>query len=483
MAIFATAKNKYEIVIGLEIHAQINTNSKLFSNSNTKFGAEPNSQVSFIDAAMPGMLPVLNKEAIFKACQTGYAIKAKVNAYSVFDRKNYFYADLPQGYQISQFSDPLVTGGIIKIKTKEGEDKIINITRIHVEQDAGKSIHDQAPDSSFVDLNRSGVPLMELVTEPEISSAFEAADFVKKYRNILKYINACDADMEKGHLRCDANVSLRLVGSDKLGTRCEIKNLNSTKNIQLAIDYEVARQAEILDNGGKIKQQTRLFDVVNLETKTMRDKEDAHDYRYFPDPDLLPVNLDQEFLDRAKSSLPILPDEKKQNYIDAGISEYDADVIIADKNVTAYFDQIFLKCDIKLAVNWLTSELFGRLKKDNIEINNSPVSASNLLGLIKEIEAKNISGKIAKEVLDKMFISGEEASVIIAREGLKQIADDGLIIKIIEQIINENLDKVAEYQSGKEKLFGFFVGQVMKLSKGKAAPDLVNKLLLEKLKK
>ena len=483
MAIFETTKNKYEIVIGLEIHAQINTKSKLFSNSNTKFGAEPNSQVSYVDAAMPGMLPVLNREAIFKAAQTGYAINAKVNSYSIFDRKNYFYADLPQGYQISQFSDPLVEGGTIKIKTSEGDDKVINITRIHVEQDAGKSIHDQSPDSSFVDLNRSGVPLMELVTEPEISSAFEAADFVKKYRNILRYINSCDADMEKGHLRCDANVSLKLLGSKELGTRCEIKNLNSTKNIQLAIDYEVARQAEILDNGGEIRQQTRLFDVVTLETKTMRDKEDAHDYRYFPDPDLLPVNLDEEFLQKAKDSLPILPDAKKAQYIESGISEYDADVIIADKNVTEYFDQIFMKCDIKLAVNWLTSELFGRLKKENVEINNSPVTASNLLGLIKEIEAKNISGKIAKEVLDKMFISGEEASLIIERDGLKQIADDGLILKIIEQIISENQDKVAEYNAGKEKLFGFFVGQAMKLSKGKASPQLVNQLLKEKLKK
>ncbi|MBT5827872.1 MAG: Asp-tRNA(Asn)/Glu-tRNA(Gln) amidotransferase subunit GatB [Alphaproteobacteria bacterium] len=481
MATYKTEKNEYEIVIGVEIHAQINTKSKLFSHSSTEFGAKPNSQVSFVDAAMPGMLPVLNKEAIKKAALTGFAIEAKVNEYSIFDRKNYFYADLPQGYQISQFSDPLVTGGKIKIKDEHDNNKIINITRIHVEQDAGKSIHDQSPTHSFVDLNRSGVPLMELVSEPELSSAFEAADFVKKYRNILRYINSCGGDMEKGQLRCDANISLRLVGCEELGTRCEIKNLNSTRNIMLAIDYEVARQAKLLDNGEQVRQQTRLFDVNTGETRMMRDKEDAHDYRYFPDPDLLPLRLSKEFLQEVKDSLPELPEQKKARYLAEEITEYDADVLISDKDVTNYFEELFGNCNTKLAVTWLTGELFARLKKDELNINESPVTAKMLLGLIKQIEENIISGKIAKDVLDKMILTGKDAKDIIAAEGLVQITDDSAIIAIITEVIANNADKVAEYKSGKDRLFGFFVGQVMKISKGKANPALVNKLLKEEL--
>lgn len=481
MSVYKSAYNEYDIVIGLEIHAQINTKTKLFSGSHTEFGAEPNSQVSLVDAAFPGMLPVLNKEAIKKAALTGFAIDATVHELSIFDRKNYFYADLPQGYQISQFSDPLVTGGQIKIKTKEATDKIINITRIHVEQDAGKSIHDQSPTQSFVDLNRSGVPLMELVTEPEIGNSFEAAEFVKKYRNILRYINSCSADMEKGQLRCDANISLKLKGAKEFGTRCEIKNLNSIKNIQLAIDYEIERQAAILDNGGTITQQTRLFDLNSMETRVMRDKEDAHDYRYFPDPDLLPLKLSAEFLAEVKNSLPELPEQKKQRYLELGLTEYDAEVIIADKNAADYFEALIQEAPVKLAVTWMTGELFGRLNKQNIALQDSPVTAAALAELLELINKNTISGKIAKDVLDKMFETGKPAAEIVKEQGLEQISDDSIIIAAIENIIADNQDKVAEYKSGKDKLFGFFVGQVMKETKGKANPATVNKLLKQKL--
>lgn len=482
MATIKTDKNEYEIVIGLEVHAQINTKSKLFSYSSTEFGANPNSQVSFIDAALPGMLPILNKEAIKKAVKAGLAIGAKINLFSIFDRKNYFYADLPQGYQISQFSDPLVLGGVITITDENDHPKNINITRIHVEQDAGKSIHDQNPEKSFIDLNRSGIPLMEIVTEPELRSSHEAASFVKKLRNILRYIDSCDGDMEKGSLRCDANVSLRPVGTTEFGTRCEIKNLNSIKHIQLAITYETQRQAQMLDNGETIRQQTRLFDLATLETRAMRDKEDAHDYRYFPDPDLLPLSLEQTFVDEIRNSLPELPDKKKERYItEYSITEYDAEVIIADKSSAIFFENLLGKCDTKLAVTWLTSELFSRLKKADIKISDSPVSSENLLELITLIEKNVISGKIAKDVLDKMFQTGNDAKSIVKSEGLEQITDDTLIQESINKVLKNNSEKVAEYKGGKEKLFGFFVGQVMKETKGKANPAIVNKFLKDTL--
>jgi len=482
MATIKTEKNEYEIVIGLEVHAQINTKSKLFSYSSTEFGANPNSQVSFIDAALPGMLPILNKEAIKKAVKAGLAIGAKINLFSIFDRKNYFYADLPQGYQISQFSDPLVLGGVITITDENDHPKNINITRIHVEQDAGKSIHDQNPAKSFIDLNRSGIPLMEIVTEPELRSSHEAASFVKKLRNILRYIDSCDGDMEKGSLRCDANVSLRPVGTTEFGTRCEIKNLNSIKHIQLAIAYETERQAQMLDNGETIRQQTRLFDLATLETRAMRDKEDAHDYRYFPDPDLLPLSLEQTFVDEIRNSLPELPDKKKERYItEYSITEYDAEVIIADKSSAIFFENLLGKCDTKLAVTWLTSELFSRLKKADIKISDSPVSSENLLELITLIEKNVISGKIAKDVLDKMFQTGNDAKSIVKSEGLEQITDDTLIQESINKVLKNNSEKVAEYKGGKEKLFGFFVGQVMKETKGKANPAIVNKFLKDTL--
>lgn len=482
MAIFETANNKYEIVIGLEIHAQIKTKSKLFSGAKTGFGAEPNAQLSLIDAAMPGTLPVLNIECMKQAVKTGLAIKGKINRYSLFDRKNYFYADLPQGYQISQFSDPIVTGGEIAIKDENGEHRIINMTRIHVEQDAGKSIHDQHPSKSLIDLNRAGVGLMELVTEPEIKSSHEAADFVKNLRNILRYIDSCDAEMDKGMMRCDANVSLRLVGATELGTRCEIKNLNSIRNIQLAIDYEVSRHAELLDNGEEVRQQTRLFNVATGTTRVMRDKEDAHDYRYFPDPNLLPLHLSEEFVTKIKGSIPELPEDKKQRYItEHGLTEYDAEVITNDKAKAVYFEKLLGKCDSKLLVSWYTGELFGRLNKAELDIENSPVPALELLDLIKLIEEKVISGKIAKDVLDKMFESGKAARTIVKEDGLEQISDTSQIEAIIAKILEDNATKVAEYRSGKDKLFGFFVGQAMKATKGKANPGVVNQLLKKQL--
>jgi aspartyl-tRNA(Asn)/glutamyl-tRNA(Gln) amidotransferase subunit B len=482
MATYSTDKNKYDIVIGLEIHAQINTKSKLFSRTNTEFGAEPNSQVSLIDAAMPGMLPTLNKEAIKQAVKSGLALNATINKTSIFDRKNYFYADLPQGYQISQFSDPLVSGGYIDIVNEEKINKRINLTRIHIEQDAGKSIHDQSPDESFIDLNRSGIALMEIVTEPDFTSAYEVTEFVKKLRNILRYVGSCDADMEKGNLRCDANISLKLHGSNILGTRCEIKNLNSLKNIALAIEYEITTQAAILDNGGEVRQQTKLFNPNSLTTKVMRDKEDAHDYRYFPDPDLLPLVLDDNFIQTAKAEIGELPDAKRNRYInDFGISEYDAEVIISDKNNADFFEQILGKCDTKLAVSWFTAEFFGRLNKINVNITKSPVNAENLLQLIKLIEDKTISGKIAKDVLDKMFESGKSPNEIVKSEGLIQLSDSSEIIKIINEILENNSDKVSEYKSGKDKLFGFFVGQTMKATQGKANPAIVNQLLKQQL--
>ncbi|MBT4989166.1 MAG: Asp-tRNA(Asn)/Glu-tRNA(Gln) amidotransferase subunit GatB [Rickettsiales bacterium] len=482
MATYKTDKNIYDIVIGVEIHAQINTKSKLFSRSNTEFGAEPNSQVSLVDAALPGMLPTLNKKAIKQAVKAGIALNGTINQTSIFDRKNYFYADLPQGYQISQFSDPLVTGGYIDIVNEEEQHKRINLTRIHIEQDAGKSIHDQSPDQSFIDLNRSGIALMEIVSEPDLSSAFEVTEFIKKLRNILRYVDSCNADMEKGNLRCDANISLKLHGSSELGTRCEIKNLNSLKNISLAIGYEIETQAELLDNGGTVRQQTKLFNPNSMTTKVMRDKEDAHDYRYFPDPDLLPLVLEDEFIEQVKSEIGELPDSKKTRYIsEYNITEYDAEVIIADRNNTDYFERILGKCDIKLAVSWFTAELFGRLNKANINITESPVTPENLLELIKLIENNTISGKIAKDVLDKMFESTKSAIEIVKSEGLEQISDSAEIINIIDKIINDNPEKVSEYKNGKDKLFGFFVGQTMKATQGKANPQIVNNLLKQKL--
>lgn len=474
--------NNYEIVIGCEIHAQVASESKLFSRAATGFGAKQNSQVSLIDAALPGMLPSINEECVKQAVKTGLGINAKVNLRSIFDRKNYFYPDLPQGYQISQFSDPIIGEGEIEITLDDSSKKIIGIERIHLEQDAGKSIHDQHPTMSLIDLNRSGVALMEIVSKPDMASPIEAAQYVKTIRSILRALGTCDGDMEKGNLRCDANVSVRKVGEKTLGTRCEIKNLNSTRNISRAIEFEAKRQVDIIEDGGKIDQETRLFDVVSGTTRTMRSKEDAMDYRYFPDPDLPPLVLTQTFVDEIKKTLPELPSAKKARYIkDLAISEYDAGVLTADDKITDYFEQLIAKHEPKLCVTWLTVELFGRMNKLGITFDNLKVSANNLIELLNLIKSSAISGKIAKDVLDIMIETGENANKIVEEKGLKQVSDTGAIEKIIDEVIANNQKSLEEYRAGKDRLFGFFVGQVMKASKGQANPKVVNELLKAKL--
>jgi len=471
----------WEIVIGLEVHAQVTTNSKLFSGASTQFGNEPNTNVAFVDAGMPGMLPVINEKSIEQAVRTGLAINAQINLKSVFDRKNYFYPDLPQGYQISQFLDPIVGKGWLELDMPDGSVKRVNVTRIHLEQDAGKSLHEYSPKSTYIDLNRAGVTLMEIVSEPEMRSADEAAAYLKKLRSIVRYIGACDGDMEKGNMRCDANVSVRKPGAE-LGTRCEIKNVNSIRFLHKAIEFEAMRQVEILESGGKIDQETRLFDSSKGETRTMRSKEDAHDYRYFPDPDLLPLELTEAYVDAIRKSLPELPDQRKRRYIDAfGLSPYDAGVIVAEQEYAQYYEQLTAKHDPKLASNWMTGELFGRLNKLGVGIEESPISSEKLGGLLALIEDNTISGKIAKDVLDLMFETGKDAAAIVEEKGMKQVTDTGAIEKVIDEVMAANPDKVAEYRSGKDKLFGFFVGQVMKLSGGKANPAAVNELLKRKL--
>ena len=472
----------WEIVIGLEIHAQVLSSSKLFSGASTEFGKDPNHNVSLVDAAMPGMLPVINETCIKQAIKSGIALNAEINKYSVFDRKNYFYADLPQGYQISQYKYPIVGEGSLKITDANGEDKIIGIERIHLEQDAGKSLHDQHPSKSFIDLNRTGVALMEIVSKPDLRSPEEAASYVKKIRTVLRYIETCDGNMEQGSLRADCNVSVRKPNGD-LGTRCEIKNLNSIKFISQAIQYEAERQVEILENGGVIDQETRLFDTSTGETRSMRSKEDAHDYRYFPDPDLLPLELSDSQISEIRSDMPELPDQLVERLIsEYGITKYDANVIAEEKEYVHYYENSAKNRDGKLVVNWMTSELFGLLKKNNIQFNQNPISPNYLNELVELIENKTISGKIAKDVFEIMFATSKSPKMIVKEKGLEQVTDDSAIEVFVDQVINENKDKVKEYLSGKDKLFGFFVGQVMKVSQGKANPGLVNKILKSKLK-
>ena len=472
----------WEIVIGLEIHAQVLSSSKLFSGASTEFGKDPNHNVSLVDAAMPGMLPVINETCIKQAIKSGIALNAEINKYSVFDRKNYFYADLPQGYQISQYKYPIVGEGSLKITDANGEDKSIGIERIHLEQDAGKSLHDQHPSKSFIDLNRTGVALMEIVSKPDLRSPEEAASYVKKIRTVLRYIETCDGNMEQGSLRADCNVSVRKPNGD-LGTRCEIKNLNSIKFISQAIQYEAERQVEILENGGVIDQETRLFDTSTGETRSMRSKEDAHDYRYFPDPDLLPLELSESQISEIRSDMPELPDQLIERLIyEYGITKYDANVIAEEKEYVHYYENSAKNRDGKLVVNWMTSELFGLLKKNNIQFNQNPISPNYLNELVELIENKTISGKIAKDVFEIMFATSKSPKMIVKEKGLEQVTDDSAIEVFVDQVINENKDKVKEYLSGKDKLFGFFVGQVMKVSQGKANPGLVNKILKSKLK-
>ena len=471
----------WEIVMGLEIHAQVITESKLFSGAATAFGAAPNSQVSFVDAAMPGMLPVINSHAVEQAVRTGLGLNAKINLTSVFERKNYFYADLPQGYQISQQEIPIVGEGEIEIDLEDGTTKQIGIERLHLEQDAGKSLHDQHPSKSFVDLNRSGNPLMEIVSKPDLRSSAEVAAYVNKVRAIVRYLGTCDGNMDEGSFRCDVNVSVRRPGED-LGTRCEIKNMNSVRFIIQAIEYESRRQIDLIENGEKVIQQTRLFDPGTGETRAMRSKEDAHDYRYFPDPDLLPLVIEQSFVDSINDNLPELPDQKKHRFInDFGMNLYDASVLIAEKTRAEYFETVAKGRDPKLSANWVTTELLGALKKAEKSLEDSPVSAEQLGGLVDLIADNTISGRIAKDVFAEMFETGKDAADIVEEKGLKQVTDTGAIEALVDEVLAENQDKVEQYKAGKDKLFGFFVGQVMKKSQGKANPGMVNELLKSKL--
>lgn len=481
MAYIVGNTGKWEYVIGVEVHAQISSKSKLFSASSAKFAAPPNSQVSLIDAAMPGMLPVLNEYCVHQAIKTGLGLKAKINLNSRFDRKNYFYPDLPQGYQISQFYHPIVQDGYLDIVTQQGTTKKIRINRLHLEQDAGKSIHDQSPYYSFIDLNRAGIGLMEIVTEPDLISPEETAEFVRKLRALLRYIGSCDGDMEKGSLRCDANISVRLPGNP-LGTRCEIKNINSIRNIMRAIEFEANRQVNLIENGQAIIQETRLFDADIGETRTMRLKEESYDYRYFPDPDLLPIVLFEELIEQLARELPELPDAKIKRYIaEYSLNTYDAEVLASDEQVAYYFEAAVTLCNPKILANWIISELFGQLNKNSISLNECKITPRMLAQMVKLIEDRVISGKIAKVVFETMFETGEQPEKIIKEKGLVQMSDSGILSAIIDEILSENPDSVAAYKSGKDKLFGFFVGQVMKKTEGKANPSLVNDLLKERL--
>jgi aspartyl-tRNA(Asn)/glutamyl-tRNA(Gln) amidotransferase subunit B len=479
--IITGATGDWEVVIGLEVHAQVLSAAKLFSGAATSFGAAPNQQVSLVDAAMPGMLPVINKHCVAQAVRTGLGINAKINLVSVFDRKNYFYADLPQGYQISQFTQPIVGEGEIEILLADGSSKSIGIERLHLEQDAGKLMHDQHPAKSVVDLNRSGVALMEIVSKPDLRSPEEAGAYVTKLRSIMRYLQTCDGNMEQGSLRADANVSVRRPG-DPLGTRCEIKNVNSIKFLMQAIDYEARRQVELIEDGGSVDQETRLFDANSGTTRTMRLKEDAHDYRYFPDPDLLPLVITPEQVAAIKADLPELPDVKKARLVaDYGVSEIDATILTEERETARFYEIASHGRDGKLVANWLISELFGLLNKAGRSLADSPVSPENLGGLIDLISDGTISGRIAKDVFAEMFESGEEAAAIVDAKGLKQVSDSAAIEPLIDAVIAANADKLAEYKAGKDKLFGFFVGQVMKQSGGKANPQMVNQLLRQKL--
>ena len=473
--------NEYEVVIGLEVHAQVLSESKLFSASPTKFGSEPNTQVSLVDAAFPGMLPVINEFCIKQAIKTGIGLNAKINKKSIFDRKNYFYADLPQGYQISQYKNPIVGEGTVTLDLPTGEKKI-GIERLHLEQDAGKSIHDIDPNNTLVDLNRSGVALMEIVSKPDLRSLEEVNSYIKKLRSIMRYLGTCDGNMQEGSLRADVNVSVRKKGSKELGTRCEIKNVNSIKFMQMAIDYEANRQVDIIEEGGSIDQETRLFDTKKNETRSMRSKEDAHDYRYFPDPDLLPLELDENFINDIKKNIPELPDEKKKRFIEKfKLSPYEANILVSDIDTSKYFEEVSKNSNVKLATNWITGELFALLNEKNLEITESPISTKNLAKLINLIKKGTISGKIAKTIFVIMSDGDKDPEKIVEEKGLKQQSDPKELEKIIDKIISENPKNVELYKSGKDKLFGFFVGQVMKSSGGKANPQLVNEILKKKL--
>ncbi|MBN9027139.1 MULTISPECIES: Asp-tRNA(Asn)/Glu-tRNA(Gln) amidotransferase subunit GatB [Kaistia] len=474
------ATGDWEIVIGMEVHAQVLSNSKLFSGASTEFGGAPNSHVSLVDAAMPGMLPVINEECVAQAVRTGLGLNAQINTYSVFDRKNYFYPDLPQGYQISQFKQPIVGEGEIVIDLDGGETVTVGIERLHLEQDAGKSLHDQHPTMSFVDLNRSGVALMEIVSKPDLRSADEAKAYLTKLRTIVRYLGTCDGNMDEGSMRADVNVSVRRPG-EPLGTRCEIKNVNSIRFVGQAVDYEARRQIGILEDGGSINQETRLFDANKGETRSMRSKEEAHDYRYFPDPDLLPLELEPAWIDGLKAALPELPDVKKARFVnELGLSAYDAGVLVLERETADYFEAVAKGRDAKAAANWVTQELAARLNKDGKDIASSPVSAEQLGAIIDLIGDNTISGKIAKDLFEIVWNEGGDPKTVVEARGLKQVTDTGAIEKVVDDIIAANPEKV-EQAKAKPTLAGWFVGQIMKASGGKANPQVVNDILKKKL--
>jgi aspartyl-tRNA(Asn)/glutamyl-tRNA(Gln) amidotransferase subunit B len=473
------ATGDWEVVVGLEVHAQVASRSKLFSGASTEFGGAPNSHVALVDAAMPGMLPVINEECVAQAVRTGLGLKAQINLVSVFDRKNYFYPDLPQGYQISQYKQPIVGEGGVDINV-DGASVRVGIERVHLEQDAGKLIHDRHPEYSYVDLNRAGVALMEIVSKPDIRSSRQAQAYVSKLRTILRYLGTCDGDMEKGNLRADVNVSVRRPG-EALGTRCEVKNVNSVRFIGQAIEYEARRQIDVIEDGGMIAQETRLFDAGKGETRSMRSKEEAHDYRYFPDPDLLPLELTQAYVDDLKKYLPELPDEKRARFMTAfGLSAYDADVLVAERESADYFEAVAKGRDGKIAANWVINELFGRLNKEGLEIGDSPVSAAQLGGIIDLIGSAAISGKIAKDVFEIVWTEGGDPADIVEKRNLKQVSDTGAIAKAVDAIIATNPGKVADARAN-PKALGWFVGQVIKATGGKANPQVVNDVLKQKL--
>ncbi|WP_430449082.1 Asp-tRNA(Asn)/Glu-tRNA(Gln) amidotransferase subunit GatB [Rhodophyticola sp.] len=485
------AKQDWELVIGMEVHAQVSSNAKLFSGASTSFGAEPNSNVAFVDAGMPGMLPVINEFCVEQAVRTGLGLKAQIHLRSAFDRKNYFYPDLPQGYQISQLYHPIVGEGEVLVEMGDGTARMVRIERIHLEQDAGKSIHDMDPAMSFVDLNRTGVALMEIVSRPDIRGPEEAAAYVTKLRQILRYLGTCDGNMQNGNLRADVNVSVCAPGQyekyqatqdfSHLGTRCEIKNMNSLRFIQQAIDFEAKRQIAILESGGSVHQETRLYDPDKGETRSMRSKEEAHDYRYFPCPDLLPLEIEQDWVDHIEATLPELPDAKKARFMgEFGLSDYDASVLTADTASAAYFEAVAAGSDGKLAANWVINELFGRLKKEDHDITESPVSPAQLSGIITLIKAGDISGKIAKELFEIVYTEGGDPAEIVAARGMKQVTDTGAIETAVDEIIAANPDQVEKAKQN-PKLAGWFVGQVMKATGGKANPKAVNEIVSRKL--
>ncbi len=471
----------WELVIGLEVHAQVISRSKLFSGAATEFGAEPNTQVSFVDAAFPGMLPVINQECVAQAVRTGLGLGAQINLVSRFDRKNYFYADLPAGYQISQYAHPVVGAGSVEIELADGSTKRIGVTRLHLEQDAGKSLHDQHPTKSFIDLNRSGVALMEIVSEPDLRTPDEAGAYLRKLRTILRYLGTCDGNMEEGSMRADVNVSVRKHG-EPFRTRCEVKNVNSVRFVMQAIEAEAARQVDVWESGGTVEQETRLFDPARGETRSMRSKEDAHDYRYFPDPDLLPLVLDETWVAGLRDGLPELPDAKRARFVkEHGLPAYDAAVLVADQETAAFFETVAAGRDAKLAANWMMGDFFAALNRTGRSIGDSPVSAAALGQLLDLLADRTINGRIAKEVFEAMVDTGQPPASIVESKGLRQVTDTGAIEQAVASVLAANPDKLAEYKAGKDKLFGFFVGQVMKAMAGKGNPALVNEALRQRL--